>query len=110
MAGSRDNDTRFMYNPETGQIASYVFDGICMQALIAQERTEFALLECSDHPRQKFVYDSADQTLRLDEDQTRCITVESETARAGPWVKRQLPLETCDEVDASLKQWTVVAE
>ena len=81
-----------------------------MQALIASEVTVFALLECSDHARQRFVYGAEDQSLRLGEDQSRCITVAGETVPAGPWVKRPLQLETCDEVDASLKQWTVAAE
>ena len=81
-----------------------------MQALVAVGKSEFALLECSDHPRQKFVYNQADQTLRLDEDRDSCVTVVSETVPAGPWVKRPLALQTCDDVEASLKQWTVVAE
>ena len=78
-----------------------------MQALIASEVTVFALLQCSDHPRQKFVYSTEDESLRLVEDQDRCVTVASETVPAGPWVKRPLQLETCDEVDASLRRWTV---
>ena len=104
------HDTRFEYNPDTLQIMSYAFEGYCMQALIASEVTVFALLECSDHARQRFVYGAEDQSLRLGEDQSRCITVAGETVPAGPWVKRPLQLETCDEVDASLKQWTVAAE
>ena len=101
------NDTRFQYNAESQQVMSYAFEGYCMQALIASEVTVFALLQCSDHPRQKFVYSTEDESLRLVEDQDRCVTVASETVPAGPWVKRPLQLETCDEVDASLRRWTV---
>ena len=104
------HDTRFEYNEKTQQIMSYAFEGYCMQALIASDLTVFALLECSDHPRQKFVYSTKNKTLKLAEDQSRCVTVSSETVPAGPWVKRPLQLETCDDVDASLKQWTVVGE
>lgn len=104
------NDTRFTYNEETQQIMSYAFEGYCMQTLIASDVTVFALLQCSDHPRQKFVYNAEDESLRLTEDQSRCITVASETVPAGPWVKRPLQLETCDDIDASLKGWTVVTE
>ena len=104
------HDTRFEYNPETQQVMSYPFEGYCMQALIASDVTVFALLACSDHPRQKFTYSAEDATLRLTEDQNRCVTVASETVPAGPWVKRPLQLESCDEIDASLKQWTVVTE
>ena len=81
-----------------------------MQALIAKGKSEFALLECSDHPRQKFMYDAEDQTLRLHEDNEQCVVVESETVPAGPWVKRPLTLQACSEIDATLKQWTVVTE
>ena len=104
------NDTRFIYEADTGRVVSYAFEGFCMQALIASEVTVFALLECNDHPRQKFVYDEADQTLRLNEDRDRCVIVASETVPAGPWVKRPLTLQKCDEIDASLGQWIVVAE
>ena len=104
------HDTRFEYNEKTQQIMSYPFEGYCMQALIASDLTIFALLECSDHPRQKFVHSAEDSSLRFAEDQSRCVTVSSETVPAGPWVKRPLQLETCDDIDASLKQWTIVAE
>lgn len=104
------NDTRFNYNSNTGQIASYAFNGVCMQALIASDVTVFALLECSDHPRQKFIYDDTDQTLRLAGEKEHCISVASETVPAGPWVKRPLMLQKCEEVDASLKQWNVILE
>lgn len=104
------NDTRFTYDADTGRVASYAFEGLCMQALIASDTTVFALLECSDHPRQKFAYESTDQTLRLDENQDLCVSVATETAPAGPWVKRSLALQNCAEIEASLRQWTVVAE
>ena len=104
------HDTRFEYNEKTQQIMSYPFEGYCMQALIASDLSVFALLECSDHPRQKFEYSSEDKTLKLEEDQSRCVTVSSETVPAGPWVKRPLQLETCNDVDSSLKQWTIVVK
>lgn len=81
-----------------------------MQALIADVTTVFALLECSEHPRQKFVYDTVDQSIQLYEDQTRCISVAPETVPAGPWVKRSLRLTKCDETEDALKQWSVVAD
>jgi len=104
------NDTRFEYNAETMQIESYPFEGFCMQVLIATTTSQFALLECSDHPRQQFVYNEADQTIRLNEDQDSCVAVVDETVEAGPWFKRALNLQACDETDASLKQWTIAAE
>ena len=81
-----------------------------MQALVAKGKSEFALLECSDHSRQKFTYNETDQTLRLNEDEEKCVAVSSETVPAGPWVKRPLALEACSEIDASLKQWTIVKQ
>ena len=108
--GYAGHDTRFEYNSATQQIMSYPFEGYCMHALIASDVTVFALLECSNHPRQKFTYSAADETIRLSEDSTRCVTVDGVTVPAGPWVKRPLKLQTCDDVDASLKQWTVASE
>jgi len=104
----QDNDTRFSYNSKTGQVASYAFEGFCMQALIAAEVTVFALLQCDDHPRQQFVYNAKDQTLRLKEDNDLCVSVSTKTQVAGPWVKRPLMLSKCEEIDASLYRWTVV--
>ena len=104
------NDTRFEYDANTMQIMSYPFEGFCMQVLIAKGKSEFALLGCSDHPRQKFIYSKDDQTLRLNEDKDKCVTVSSETVPAGPWVKRPLALQVCDEAEESLKQWSVVTE
>lgn len=106
----RGNDTRFEYNTETMQVVSYPFEGFCMQALIARDVMTYALLECNDHPRQKFAYNPTDQTLRLSEDQSMCVSVAPETQPAGPWVKRALMLTTCDETDTSLKEWTVAAD
>ena len=81
-----------------------------MQALVATGLSVFALLECSDHPRQKFVYSADDESIRLAEDQSRCVTVAADTVPAGPWVKRPLNLETCDDVESSLKRWTVATK
>ena len=89
---------------------SYAFEGHCMQVLIASDVTVFALLECSDHSRQNFVYSAEDKTLRLEEDQSLCVTVSGETVPAGPWVKRPLQLETCQDIETSLKQWTIVTK
>ncbi len=108
---SPQHDVRFMFKADSMQVESYAFEGLCMQALLAAGRdTVFALLECSDAPRQKFVYNQDDGTLRLEEDQARCVGVVSETVPAGPWVARGLVLAACDELEDSLKQWTVVSE
>lgn len=104
------HDVRFSYDKATHHIASYAFEGKCLQALIADTTVVFALLKCSDAPRQEFVYNEKDQTLRLNEDRDQCIVAGSETIKAGPWVKRALILSKCDETDEKLKQWTVVSE
>ncbi|MEO1679502.1 MAG: hypothetical protein AAFU80_15225 [Pseudomonadota bacterium] len=106
----RDNDTRFFYDPDTGQIASFAFDGVCLQALRAGQVTVFALLECNGHPRQTFVYDAVSSTVKMATETDMCITVSEETIPAGPWVKRDLVLQSCEDVDASLKQWSIVTE
>ncbi|CZF81179.1 Ricin-type beta-trefoil lectin domain protein [Grimontia celer] len=106
----QDNDARFSYDKESGQVKSWAFEGHCMQVLMADGWNVFALLECSDHPRQQFVFNSGDRTLRLNEDQSLCVIVDSKTQPAGPWVKRPLKLENCEKTEASLKQWTVKGE
>lgn len=106
----RDNpghDVRFEYDPATKKISSYAFEGQCMQVLIAKGKSEFGLLECSDHPHQKFVYTQADKTLRLEINQSLCVTVDSKTLKAGPWVKRTLKLAECTKTESALKQWLI---
>ena len=101
------HDVRFEYNPETKKISSYAFEGQCMQVLIAIGKSEFALLDCSDHPHQKFVYNETDKTIRLDKDQNYCVVVDSKTLEAGPWVKRALKLAECRETEPKLTQWLI---
>ena len=101
------HDVRFEYDSATNKISSYAFEGQCMQVLIATGKSEFALLECSDHPNQKFVYKPTDKTIRLQADENYCVAVVSETEEAGPWVKRPLTLVECSETEAELKQWLV---
>ena len=101
------HDVRFEYNPETKKISSYAFEGQCMQVLIATGKSEFALLDCSDHPHQKFVYNKTDKTIRLDKDQNYCVVIDSKTLEAGPWVKRALKLAECGKTETVLKQWLI---
>ena len=104
------HDVRFEYDAASKKVSSYAFEGQCMQVLIATGKSAFALLDCSDHPHQKFVYQESDKTLRLDADEKYCVTVDSNTQEAGPWVKRQLNLAECSETDATLKQWLVSSQ
>lgn len=103
------HDVRFEYDSATKQIKSYAFDNQCMQVLIAKGKTEFALLDCSEHPHQKFVYQPADNTIRLDKDPSQCVAIDSVTVEAGPWVKRALQLVECATAETSLIQWSVVS-
>lgn len=64
------HDVRFEYDSANKKIRSYAFEGQCMQVLISSKKSEFALLDCSDHPHQKFVYEQTDKTLRLEVDQS----------------------------------------
>ncbi len=102
------HDVRFEYDPKTNKIESYAFEGLCMQGLLAEGKTELALLDCSDAKHQGFIYQEQDQTIRLKADMTYCLAVTSETQLAGPWVKRPLELAQCDEAEAMLMKWTVV--
>ena len=104
------HDVRFEYDAANKKVRSYAFEGQCMQVLIATGKSEFALLDCSDHPHQKFVYDESDKTLRLGADENYCVTVDSKTQEAGPWVKRPLVLAECGKTEAALKQWLVSSQ
>lgn len=103
------HDVRFGFDAATGQVQSYAFEGFCMQVLLARGASVFALLECSDHPRQKFIV-ADDETLRLAEDTEACVVVANETEPAGPWVKRALQVQPCVEVESERKQWTVMMQ
>lgn len=104
------NDTQFTYDPGTMRVESVAFPGVCMQVLMSNYLTAFGLLGCNDHPRQKFVLSSEDQTLRLHQDQTMCVSVAAETLEAGPWSRRDLALTPCNETEDQLKHWIFVAE
>ena len=103
------NDTQFWYDAENKRVESVAYPGMCMQVLISPYATVFGLLDCGDQPRQKFVYSADDKMLKMEEDQTKCISVVSETIKAGPWSSRALALTSCDETEDSLKQWTYVS-
>lgn len=105
---SSGHDVRFEYDANTKKISSYAFEGQCVQVLIAKGKSAFGLLDCSDHPHQNFIYQQADQTLRLEKDQSLCVVVAPNTVEAGPWVKRALNLLQCDDTDNALKQWLIV--
>lgn len=104
------HDTQFWYDAENKRVESVAYPGLCMQVLISPYTTVFGLLECGDQPRQKFVYSADDKMLKMEEDQTQCISVVSETKKAGPWSSRALALTACDDTEDSLKQWTYVSE
>ncbi|MGX9419155.1 ricin-type beta-trefoil lectin domain protein [Vibrio sp. RC27] len=104
------NDVRFEYDTATKQIRSFAYENQCVQVLIAKGKSEFALLDCSDHAHQQFAYQSEDKTFRLADELEQCVVVNTETVKAGPWVKRTLQLAKCDEIDSTLKQWDVVSK
>lgn len=104
------NDTQFLYDAQNMRIESVAYPDMCMQVLISPYTTAFALLDCSGHTRQKFLYSSDDKTFLMEEDQTMCLSVVSVTEEAGPWSRRDLALASCDETEDALKQWTFVAE
>ena len=104
------NDTRFEYHAETMQVESYPFEGYCMQVLRSNTAAEFALLECSDHPRQQFVYNEADQDLRLEYYFRSTRRHGAARGRPFPRAAQSATRQACDELVASLKQCTVVAE
>lgn len=106
----QDNDIRYSFNPKSGQISAYAYEKKCMQALIAADLSVLALLECSDHPRQRFSYDTKLQTFSLKEKPDMCLAVGPKTLPAPPFVRRTLLLVKCETIDASRKRWTLVTK
>lgn len=106
----KPNDTQFRYDGDTMRVESVAYPGVCVQVLMSPYMTAFGLLDCDDHPRQKFVLSPDDQTLRMGEDPSQCVSVVSVTSAAGPWSSRQLALTPCDTTEDLLKQWTFVTE
>ena len=104
------NDTQFTYDSDNTRVESVAFPGYCMQVLMSTYTTVLALLDCDDHPRQKFAMSSEDNTLRMMEDPTLCVAVTSETIEAGPWSRRDVVLVSCDETEDALKQWVLIAD
>ena len=104
------SDTQFWYDAENKRLESVAFPGKCMQVLMSPYTTVFALLDCGDQPRQKFLYSTDDKMLKMEEDQTKCISVVSETVKAGPWSSRALALTECDKTEDALKQWIYVSK
>ncbi|MEM1079057.1 MAG: hypothetical protein AAGI09_11055 [Pseudomonadota bacterium] len=104
------NDTQFTYDAGSMRVEAVAFPGQCMQVLISPYTAVFGLLDCDDHPSQKFVLSPDDGTLRMNEDQTMCVSLGSETLEAGPWSRRDIALTPCDETEDELKQWTFVVE
>jgi len=104
------NDTQFLFDAKNMRVESVAYPGVCMQVLISRYSTAFALLDCSEHIRQKFIYSPKDKTLVMEEDQAMCVSVVSVREAAGPWSRRELALTSCVETEDALKQWTYVAE
>jgi len=106
------DDEMFLWDsPATGQISMPAYS-LCMEAVGEEPGSTLHLGDCSDAPLQQFRHDD-DGQIRLDQgtaDGELCLTVGAEAGEptGGPsHLRRSLTLETCGQVDASRRLWTV---
>lgn len=110
-AAQEIHDVQFKFKPETSQIESAAFAGKCLDLVDAKNAAiPFGLLDCAaKKPSQQFVYDSKMAEFQLKSDQSMCITVGPTSRQAGPFMSRDLKIESCAKVDAKYKQLKIRA-
>ncbi len=108
-AGHGDKDTQLSYDEQSGQIRSVAFPEYCMAFSDPDNATSpFGLLKCmDDDPQQTFAYDETSMEIRIGNEASTCVTVASDSSKAGPFRSRGLLSADCGSVDDKFKQWIV---
>ncbi len=105
-----DEDVRYSFDTDSGQIASAGFEGFCMEALVG-ETNAFGLVDCdASRSAQRFDYDAGTLEFHPRGDDSMCMSVGAESRPAGTWMARDLLLEPCAGVDPLLKSWVIFPE
>jgi len=106
----QSSDVRFSYDAPSGQIKSVAFDNQCMIIADATNvEIQFGLTDCDEaNVAQQFTYDDSSSEIRPRDDATLCLTVARESRTAGPFMSRDLKLETCGEVPEEYKRWIIL--
>lgn len=109
---SEGDDVRFSYDPALAQIRSASYENQCAEYSAPENETiPFGLLDCDpDNIAQQFDYVAESQEIQYRGDPSLCMTVAEAINPAGPFVSRSLLIQPCAEVEASHKQWQILAE
>ncbi|MCH7480319.1 MAG: RICIN domain-containing protein [Chloroflexi bacterium] len=102
-------DEIFTFNyPAEGQIYMEAYE-LCVEADSATEGAELRLQECTDQPRQQFVYEDGQIQLRDTDAEMLCLAVAPGVGMAAGavFVRRDLGLQPCAEVEAALSEWEI---
>ncbi|MEP0943872.1 MAG: ricin-type beta-trefoil lectin domain protein [Rhizobiaceae bacterium] len=105
----RGGDVQFRFDGKTGQIQSATFDGKCAQLLnAAGNGVNMGLLDCGGKG-QAFTFDADSGEFRPKFDASLCLVVGANGRSAGPFMSRDLKLESCASTDPKFKRWVISA-
>ena len=105
----RGGDVQFDFNANTSNIESVEFAGKCLTIVdVDNEKIPFGLLDCVvNQASQQFEYDLSSLQCHPLGDNSLCIVVGSSSRKAGPFMSRDLLLETCADTDSTRSQWVI---
>lgn len=102
-------DVQFTFLEDTEQIQSVAFPEKCMAVNDRNNaQTTLGLEDCDMADQaQQFVVASDNGFIKLKSSDATCLGVGAESKAAGPFMSRDLVLESCDELPVERKRWTV---
>jgi hypothetical protein len=101
-------DVQYFFDADTGRIGSPTFENKCAELLSEPaEGVRLGLLDCSDGPRQRFVYQAETQEIQPADAPSLCLAAGPVSLPAGRFVKRDLLFADCATTEPGLKQWVV---
>ena len=104
-------DFSFTYDPASGRIAAVTFDGKCVTANTEGTGPAVGLFDCEpENPAQMFVYDAEEMTFHPGGNESICVTAVTESVDHGMFQSRALSIQACNEVDVTLRQWSIEPE
>lgn len=106
---SANEDEIFTFNyPAEGQIYMEAYE-LCVEADSAEAGAALHLQECTDQPRQRFVYLEGQLRLRDTDAAMLCLAVATGRGMAAGavFVRRDVGLQPCAEVEAALSEWEI---
>ena len=100
---------QFDFNANTNNIESVEFAGKCLTIVdVDNEKTPFGLSDCIvNQASQQFDYDQSSLQFHPAGDNSLCIVVGSSSRKAGPFMSRDLLLETCTDTGSMRSQWVI---